>query len=137
MIPRELHTHLVGVRIAAPVVVIGPIKFNNTTTDDATVNLFYATRKLRFVGGSYIMDAEATAATTFTATVEVGTQQLSQDLDIKTLAADTVAHFLPSATSNDRDIAKGALVELNFDQTGGTVTAPGNVEVVLEFQLIE
>jgi len=137
MIPRELHTHLVGTRIAAPVVIVGPIKFTNGTAGDATVNLFYASRKMRFVGGSYVQSADATAATTFTATVEVGTQQLSQDLDIKTLADATVAHFLPSATSTDRDIAKGALVELNFNETGGTVTAPADVEVVLEFQLIE
>jgi hypothetical protein len=137
MLPRELHTHLVGVRIAAPVVVIGPFNFTESSDDDATVNLFYATRKMRFVGGSYKQSVDATAVTSYTATIEVGTQQLSQDLDIKTLDDATVGYFLPSATSTDRDIAKGDLVEVNFNQTGGTATSPEVVDIMLEFQLIE
>ena len=133
--PRELHKHLVGTKIAAPVVVM-PFQFSNAATADATTRLFVAPRKMRFVSGSYVQAANATAVTTFTATVEVGSTALSQAIDIKTLAADTAAYFLPSATSTDRDIAKGAIVEINFNETGGTVTAPGACEVVLEFQLM-
>lgn len=136
-LPRELHKHLVGTRIAAPVVVIGPFDFTESSDDDATVALFRATRKMRFVGGAYTQSVDATAATSYTATIEVGSTALSQALDIKTLADATVGYFLPSTTSTDRDIAKGALVEVNFNQTGGTATSPEVVHIMLEFQLIE
>jgi len=134
--PRELHRHLVGPTIAAPVVSL-PFIIDNAATADATVRLMVAPRKMRFVGGSYVQAANATAVTTFTATVEVGSTALSQALDIKTPAEDVALFFLPSATSDDRDIAKGAVVEINFNETGGTVTAPGVCEIVLEFQLME
>ena len=135
--PRELHRHLVGPAIAAPVVVVGPFDFTESSDADATVALFRAPRKMRFVSGVYTQSVDAQAATTYTATIEVGTQQLSQDLDILTLGADTAAYFLPSATSDDRDINKGDLVEVNFNETGGTVTSPEVVHITLEFQLIE
>lgn len=135
--PRELHRHLVGPKIAAPVVVVGPFKFTESSDADATVQLFLTTRKMRFVGGSYTQSVDATAATTYTATIEVGSTALSQALDIKTPGEDEALFFLPSATSTDRDIAKGAYVEVLFNETGGTATSPEDVEIVLEFQLME
>lgn len=135
--PKELHSRLVHPSIAAPVVVTY-LTFDNTTTDTATVgSVFMASRKMRFVGGTYIMAAEATAATTFVATVQVSTQVLSAALDIKTLAAAAVGTFTPSLTSADRDIAAGDLVDIVFTQAGDTVTAPGVCTITLEFQLIE
>lgn len=135
--PRELHRHLVGPKIAAPVVVYGPFEFTETGDVDVTVPLFVAPRKMRFVGGSYTQSVDAQAATTYTATIEVGSTALSQALDILTPADDVASYFLPSATSIDRDIAKGAFVEVNFNETGGTVTSPEVVQIVLEFQLME
>ena len=135
--PKELHSRLVHPSIAAPVVPVY-ITFTESTAGDATqTSVFMASRKMRFVGGTFIMAGEATAATTFVASVNVSTTKLSQDLDIKGLAADAVGTFLPSSTSVDRDIAQGALVDIVFNEEGGTVTAPGVCTVTLEFQLIE
>lgn len=135
--PKELHSRLVHPSIAAPVVTHF-LTFNETTTDDATqASVFMASRKMRFVGGTYIQAGEATAATSFVATVQVSTQVLSAALDIKTLAADAVGTFTPSLVSADRDIVQGDLVDIVFNQEGDTVTAPGVCTITLEFQLIE
>jgi len=125
----------VGTKIAAPVVTLA-FSFIETSDADATVQLFVAPRAMRFVSGSYIQSVDATAVTSYTATVEVGSTALSQALDIKTLADATAGYFLPSATSLDRNIAKGDIVEINFNETGGTATSPELVNVVLEFQLM-
>jgi len=135
--PKELHSRLVHPSIAAPVVLCGPFLFTESTDADAVAYLFYAPRAMRFVGGSYIQSVDATAATSYTAQVEVGTQVLSAALDIKTLAAATVAYFTPSLTSADRNIAAGDRVEISFNETGGTATSPEAVEVYLQFQLID
>jgi len=135
--PAELHQHLVNTSIAAPVV---HLTFNFTETADGaaiTIPLFVAPRKMRFIGGTYAQSVDATAATTYTAAIEVGTQVLSIALDIKTLGAATAAYILPSATSADRDIEKGDIVEVNFTSTGGTETSPEIVDICLEFLLQE
>lgn len=136
-LPKELHTHLVGPQVAAQLVVVAA-KFNNATAGDATEpNVFVAPRKMRFVGGSYVQSANATAATSFTAQLKVGATAISEALDIKTLGADAPGYFVGSVVSADRTIAKGAQVDVVFDETGGTVTAPADVTVCLEFQLLE
>lgn len=134
--PKELHKVLVSSDRAAPVVVL-TFSFTESSDADATVPLFYASRKMRFVGGKYVQSVDATAATTYTATLEVGSTALSEALDIKTLADATVADLLPSATSADRNIAEGDLVEIAFDETGGSATSPEDVNLTLEFLLLE
>jgi len=135
-VPKELHTELVNPRQAGPVVLL-PFRFTESSDADATVQLFIAPRKMFFVGGEYTQSVDATAATSYTATIEVGSTALSQALDIKTLGADTAAAILPSTTEADREIAQGDVVEINLNETGGTATSPEDVLLVLEFILLE
>jgi len=137
MLPKELHSHLVNPAIAAPVQVVN-VTFTNSTTADATVaNVFIAPRKVKFIGGKYVQSANATAATTFVATLKVGSTSVSQDLDIKTLGADAVGSILASATEGDTVLAEGAQLDVVFNETGGTVTAPATCNLTLEFLLLE
>jgi hypothetical protein len=62
---------------------------------------------------------------------------MSTALDIKTLAADTAADFAGIPTDNDAVLADGDTLDVVFNETGGTVTAPDRVGIMLEFLLLE
>jgi len=135
-LPKELHRHLVSPKVAAQVVVF-TTGFTNAATADATVPVFVAPRKMKFVGGKYVQSTDATAATSFAVSVKVGSQVVSAVLDIKTLGADAAGAILPSTTEEDRIVASGSVIDILFNEVGGTVTAPDDVLLALEFQYLE
>ena len=136
-LPRELHADLVNPAIAAPVVTM-VVNVDVTETADVTVAGFVATRKMKIRKASYIQEADATAATSYTCLLQNGTGSvaMSTALDIATLAADTGADFVGIPNGVASELADGDSFELVFNETGGTVTAPGRVSVMLEFQLL-
>lgn len=131
---KEQHLHLSNPEIAGPVC-LNVFTVLNAATADATLQLFVASRKCRVLRASYVQAAGATAATTFTALLQnkTGAVALTDALDIKALAAATAADWAVV----DSDLADGDIVEIVFDETGGTVTAPGLVGITLEIQLLE
>lgn len=131
--PRELHKHLAGKSVGMPVNLV-VINIDNAATADATVALFAATRKCRILRASYVQESDATAATTFVATLQVGATALTDALDIKTLGADTADDWVPV---DGVDIADGDIVDIVFNETGGTVTAPDLVSIALDVQYLE
>ena len=135
-LPHELHRHVTSTKIAAQVVVF-TAKFTNSATADATVPVFVAPRKMKYVGGKYVQAVDATAVTTFVASVKVGATAISEELDIKTLADDTAGALPASTTEENRVVAAGSVIDILFNEAGGTVTAPGDVLLALEFQYLE
>lgn len=131
--PRELHKHLAGVSTGMPVNLV-VINIDNAATADATIALFSATRKCRILRASYVQESGATAATTFVATLQVASVLLTDALDIKTLAADTAADWVPV---DGVVIADGDIVDIVFNEEGGTVTAPDLVSIALDVQYLE
>lgn len=131
---RELHLHLCNPEIAAPVC-LNVFTVLNAATADATLQLFVATRKCRVIRASYVQAANATAVTSFTALIQndTGSVALTDAIDIKALGAATAKDFAVV----DSDLADGDIVEIVFNETGGTVTAPGLVGLTLEIQLLE
>lgn len=135
--PSELHGHIVNPAIAAPVQTVNILITAATDGDQTVQNIFCAPRKMKFIGGKYIQEANATAATSFVMTLQVGATAISQALDIKTLGADAAGSILASATEANTILAAGSKLDAVFNETGGTATAPDAVCLSLEFQLLE
>jgi hypothetical protein len=128
----ELHNKLCNPEIAAPVVPVLWV-WDVADTADVTYVAFVATRKCRIIRASYLQESNATAATSFVCTLKNGATSLTGDLDIKTLGADAGADF----TIVDSDIADGDTIDVVFNETGGTVTAPDQVVIMIELQWLE
>ena len=135
--PEELHTHLASPQAYAPVVLLAWC-FQNDATADATHYGPKITRNMRIVRASYAQTADATAVTTYTCTLKNGSTNLTSALDIKALGATTAGHadFAVTATAADKFLQDGDQISAVFDETGGTVTAPGEVTILLELQLM-
>lgn len=134
--PRELHKDLVGPGFAAPVVVVS-VNLDVTETVDTTVAAFVAHRKMKLIKASYVQESNATAVTSYTCQLKNGATALTDALDIKALGADTAADFAGIDANNDVDLDDGDILDVVFDQEGGTVTAPDRVGILLEFLLLE
>ena len=134
--PRELHKDLNHPQVAAPVVVV-PLSLDVTETADVTIAAFVATRRMRLIRASYIQESNATAATTYTCQLKNGATNLTSALDIKALAADTAADFAGISASRSANLEDGDTLDVVFNETGGTVTAPDRVGILLEFLLLE
>lgn len=133
--PRELHSGLVSPLVAAPV--INTVwAFSNTATADATVQGPKMVRKVRLTKASYQQTADATAVTSFTLTLMNGAVALTSALDIKAIAATAGSDFVITTVDGADILADGDVITAVFNETGGTVTAPGQVTIVLEFQLL-
>lgn len=135
--PRRLGQVLAGAGFAAEVQTL-VINFNNTATADATINLFRTTRKCKIRKATYVQTVAATAVTTYTATIQkaTGAVALTAALAIKGLGANTGADFVLTTTDANRIIPAGEIVNVLFDEVGGTVTAPGVVGIAIEVQLL-
>lgn len=134
--PRELHTHQVSPQIAAQVAFV-PLSLDVTETADVTIAAFVATRRLRLIGASYIQETDATAATSYTCQLKNGSTNLTDALDIAGLSADTAADFAGVPVGVDAELADGDTLDVVFNETGGTVTAPDRVGILLEFLVME
>lgn len=134
--PRELHSDLVNPMMAAPVVLIA-VNIDVNETADVTVVAFVAHRKMKLINASYLQESNATAATSYVCTLKKGSTSLTSDLDIKALGADAVADFAGIDSNNDVDLDDGDILDVVFNETGGTVTAPDRVCMLLEFLLLE
>lgn len=121
----------------APVVLINWY-FANTATADATIYGPKITRNMYFVRASYAQSADATAVTTYTCQLKNGSTALTTALDIKALGATTSGHadFTTTSTSADQFLQDGDQITAVFDETGGTVTAPATVNILIELQLM-
>jgi hypothetical protein len=135
VLPRDLHTTLVSPEFAAPVVTVAA-KFTESSDADATVKLFAATRKMRLIRATYIQSVDATAVTSYVATLNNGATTMTNALNIKALSNDVVADFVVKTTA-DAVLKKGDRLSVVFDETGGTATSPEVVDLLLEFQLLE
>lgn len=134
-LPRELHADLVNPQIAAPVVLV-PVTFTESSDNDVVVTTFAAARRMKLVRASYVQSVDATAVTSYTATIKNGSTAMTSALDIKTLAEDTTADFVVLST-DDAILADGDILSVDFNQTGGTATSPEIVWMMLEFLLLE
>ena len=136
--PRELHADLVHPMIAAPVVVF-TVNLDVTETADVTIPAFVATRRMRLLKASYVQESNATAATSYTCLLQNGTGSvaLCTALDIAGLAADTAADFAGITADKTSNLEDGDILDVVFNETGGTVTAPDRVGITLEFLLLE
>lgn len=130
--PARLHNKLVHPSAGAPVSLVA-LTVDNAATADATVALFRATSKCMIRKASYHQESNAAAATSFVASLKVGATDLTEDLDIDALGADAGADFVV----NDVVVEDGDVVDIVFNETGGTVTAPDLVGLCLEIQLLE
>lgn len=112
-----------------------------TTNVDTTLNLFRAPSRMRILKATYLQTADATAATSYTCQIQDATKStnLTSALDIKALGANAGADFagIPAADDSDGLINDGDRVVAVFDETGGTVTGPGDVQLMLEVALLE
>ena len=134
-LPRELHSTLVSPQMAAPVVTVA-VNFTESSDADATVSLFAATRRMKLIRASYVQSVDATAATSYTATLQNGSTAMTSALDIATLAEDVVADFAVLST-DDAILEDGERLSVVFNETGGTATSPEVVNIMLEFLLLE
>lgn len=134
--PKELHKDLVSPRIAAPVVLI-PLTFDVAETADVTIAAFVAHRRMKIIKASYIQESNATAATTYTCKLANGATDITDALDIKTLGADAAADFAGIDSNDDTDLDDGDILDVVFNETGGTVTAPDRVGILIEALLLE
>ena len=133
-LPRELHADLVNPALAAPVVTM-VLNFTESADADITLTFFAASRKMKLIGASYVQSIDAQAATSYTATLQNGATAMTAALDIKALADDVSAQFVVLSTK-DADLAKGDILSLVLDETGGTATSPEDVWIQLTFQLL-
>lgn len=135
--PKRLGKVVAGAGFAADVSLIA-FNVDNATTGDATYVLG-ALPRCRVRKAFYVQESDATAATSFTAKLQnkTGTVDVTAALDIKTLGAGAKADFVLSTVAGARNFAEGDLLQIVFDETGGTVTAPDLVGVVLEVQLLD
>lgn len=136
-VPRRIGQVLAGAGFAAEVQTF-VVNLSNTTTADATFRLFRVPRKCRIRKITYSQTANATAATTFTALVRkvTGTVALTGALNIRLQGANFSADMALVSTVSDLNVPAGEVLEVFFDETGGTVTAPGIVGVAIEVQLL-
>lgn len=134
--PRELHKDLAHPYVSAPVILV-PLTLNVTETADVTIQGFKATRDMRLLRASYQQTADATAVTSYTCQLKNGATALTSALDIKALAATAGADFAGILATAASDLKDGDVLTVVFDETGGTVTAPGRVTILLELLLLE
>lgn len=134
--PRELHADLVAAGFAAPVVLVS-VNVDVNETADVTVVAFVAHRRMKLIKASYLQETNATAATSYVVTLKNGSTALTSDLDIKALGADAAADFAGIDSNNDSDLDDGDILDLVFNEAGGSVTAPNRVSILLEFLLLE
>lgn len=130
--PRELHSSLVHPSRGAPVQLVS-ITVDNAATTDAAYEVMVAPRQCRLISARYVQESNATAASSFVARLLEGANALTEDLDIAALGAGDGATMVV----NDRVLEAGDVVTLDFNETGGTVTAPDLVALTLEFLLLE
>lgn len=135
--PRRLGKVLAGAGFAADVTVL-VFNVDNGTAGDATYQLG-ALPRCRVRKATYVQESNATAATSFTALLQnkTGPVAVTAALDIKTLDAATKADFVLSTVAGALDLAEGDILEVVFNETGGTVTAPDFVGIVVEVQLLD
>ena len=134
---REMHKDIVNPQMSAPVVV-ALVTIDVAETADVTVAVFSASRKMKLINASYVHESAATAATSYTVLLQndTGSVAMSTALDIKALGAGADSLFAGIPTNNDAVLEVGEILELVFNETGGTVTAPDRVGIMLEFQLL-
>lgn len=135
--PRRLGKVIAGAGFAADVAVLS-FNVDNGATADATYQLG-ALPRCRIRKAWYVQESAATAATSFFATLQnaTGPVDVTGDLDIDALGAATAGAFVMSTVAGARDFAEGDILQIVFDETGGTVTAPDLVGVVVEIQLLD
>ena len=133
--PRRLGQVLAAAGFAAEVQTLTFV-INNTTTADATFRLVRLPRKCKIRKVTYSQTADATAVTSFTAQLQsaTGPTSLTAALDIKLQGANFSADMVLSAPG--QIVPAGQVLQLVFDETGGTVTAPGYVGLAVEVQLL-
>lgn len=118
----------------APLLQTVVVNINNSTAADATFNLFRVPRRCELRRATYIQTAAATAATSYTATLQNGSTNISNALDIKALGANGSAEF---SLVGVPVLNRGDVIKVFFNETGGTVTAPGVVGIALELAVVE
>lgn len=103
-----------------------------TSTADATYPLMRALDDGVLNAATFAQQLDATAVTSLTATIRNTTQSkdMTAALDIKALAALGVATF--TLTPANCRFKAGDLIVLVYDETGGTVTAPGECSIALD-----
>lgn len=134
--PRRLGKVLASAGFAAEVSYLTFV-FTNATAADATF-LLARMPKCRIRSARYLQTSDATAATTYTATLvnATGPVNATAALDIKGIAAAAGADFALSTVAGALNFAAGDILRVFFDETGGTVTAPGLVTILVEIQLL-
>lgn len=135
--PRRLGKVLAGAGFAADVAIIG-FNVDNAATADATFSLG-ALPKCRIRKAWYVQETTAAAATSFVATLNNATKAVAVtgDLDITAITGGEGDAFVMSTVAGARDFDEGDVLEIVFDETGGTVTAPDLVGVTIEVQLLD
>lgn len=109
------------------------LTLSNNTAADATFYILPVHKRCEIVAARYVQSAAATAATSYTATLRVGTTGISDALNIKGLAAGTPASWSITRT----ELKPGDVINIFFDETGGTVTPPGVVGIAIELLYLE
>lgn len=134
--PRRLGKVLAAAGFAADVDFL-TFTFTNSTTADATF-LLARMPKCKVRSATYVQTADATAVTSYTATLvnATGPVNVTAALDIKAIAATAGADFVLSTVAGATNFAHGDILRVFFDETGGTVTAPGLVTILVEVQLL-
>ena len=135
--PRRLGKALVGAGFAADVSLLA-FDFEQAATADATI-ILGALPACRIRKATYVQESAATAVTSFTAQLQnlTDTVDVTDALDIDGVGAATAADFVMSTVKGARDFDHGDMLQVVFDETGGTVTAPDFVGIILEVQLLD
>lgn len=123
-------------------VIVTPLSFKFTESGDVdvTVQLFMASSKMRILSAKYIQSVDATAVTSYTALLQnvTGSVSLAALLDIKALGADAPADFDVVKDDDAAGIlAAGDIVQVVFNETGGTATSPEVVFITIEVAMLE
>jgi hypothetical protein len=98
---------------------------------DDTVVLFRARRDGRLNGADYVQSANATAVTSYTVKIrnQTAARDLTATIDIKALGALAGESFVLGA---DPSYVAGDVIVAVFEETGGTVTSPGEAGFTME-----
>lgn len=131
---RELWTGLVNPQFGGPVqTVTVVVEAEGTTTD--TYPVFVATRDVAIRRASFAQENSPDGAKTLQLVNTTDTEDLTEEADSDALAANTAHEW--TMTANADKIEQGDVVVLEYTVDTAGTTAPEEVVVTMEVELLE
>jgi len=132
---RDIHKAIAGAGFAAFPVYVNK-SWNQSGATTATIPVFRAPQKMRLLAGTFVQDNDTDGDKVIKVRNLTKTVDQTANLDVDALAADAGADFVLTTVAADLVVNKGDIIGVVYTVTTAGVVQPGEVNVVLKYQLL-